>query len=74
MKNAFRKWLCKRFNLIGAETVYKVTFREHVYEWISLDMRKSIDELSTLSTGSTDKVQVLKREFPPIVTFDWMPR
>ena len=23
MKNAFRKWLCRRFNLIRAETTYK---------------------------------------------------
>lgn len=71
MKNAFRKWLCKQFNLIGLETVYKVTFREHVYEWTSLETRKSLDGLSTES----DKVQAhLKREFSPVIKFDWKPR
>lgn len=68
MKNAFRKWLCKRFNLIGAETVYKVTFREHVFEWTSLETRKFIDELDI------DKAQAhLKREFSPVIKFDWRP-
>lgn len=66
LRDVIRKWLCKKFNLVGAETVFTVELQGRIYEKTNLETVRVFEALYS-------HLPKPERKFPQIVTFDWKP-
>lgn len=61
----FRRWLCRKFNLVGAETTIKVAFEGSTLLRCDLETLRCLDEISPRG-GKPPR-------FGLDVIFDWKP-
>lgn len=71
--NTLRRWLCRKFNLVGAETTFKVIIEGHTIMYLSLEYLRDRDQLREPRPGPFGWVNWPQRKGEPVVTFDWKP-